>query len=83
MSGRGRGISNKPAWMTRGQADDNGGGPMGGPMDGRGPSPPHHGMRRGYSGDRDRGYGGDRGFGGTFDFAVVDDCVLCSRTQGC
>lgn len=39
MSGRGRGISNKPAWMTRGGD----GGPDPGPGGGGGPSPPSGG----------------------------------------
>ncbi|CAB9496331.1 Splicing factor U2af large subunit [Seminavis robusta] len=74
MSGRGRGISNKPAWMTRaeGPGGDNGGGggapPMGDRYDDRGPPPRDRGPppRRGYDGPPRGGGGGgfDRGGGG-------------------
>ena len=67
MSGRGRGISNKPAWMTRqdgGPPDDYGRGPPPpadyydlGPVPDRGPPPP----RRGYQHDDDRSFRGRRG----------------------
>lgn len=64
MSGRGRGISNKPAWMTRAEGGGDDGGGDGGPG-GPGPSPPDRDRDRGGPPMR-RGYD-DRGGGGRYD----------------
>eukprot|EP00529_Nitzschia_sp_RCC80_P010803 CAMPEP_0113452238 /NCGR_PEP_ID=MMETSP0014_2-20120614/6745_1 /TAXON_ID=2857 /ORGANISM="Nitzschia sp." /LENGTH=624 /DNA_ID=CAMNT_0000343607 /DNA_START=48 /DNA_END=1922 /DNA_ORIENTATION=+ /assembly_acc=CAM_ASM_000159 len=71
MSGRGRGISNAPAWMTRGTHAPRPGGP-GGPGPGGPPPPPpfddfgrapHRGLGGGGGGGSHRRGSGDRGGG--------------------